>query len=170
MLTTRSSDRNRVWFTSYSSSFEKYEAQKDKSDTRVTTTMIYWFLRKKDNEYLALDSEKQASDLYYRRDFRSKFEYVGRSSGQTYLKTIKDGNLRKFTPAEYNEMAQSGVSKELEPLVAERQAVAKEALNKEREFALANPDKTPPRNFRFVGIDGQPIEDSFLVGFLKQMK
>lgn len=111
---------------------------------------VYWFQRKLDDEYFPVEGEKTASTIYYRPG--NKFKYLGWSNGTTYLKIISQKPKIKKESDEHIRIMEEG----LDP---ERKKLAEDAFKAELKEALDNPDKTPPRNYNVMNLEGNIQQD-----------
>ncbi len=123
--------------------------------------MLYWF-KKKEGEYFPIENEKQAGDIFKRKDFNIKFEYIGRSDGKKYQEVISQ--VPKMTKREFESMTASG-----DDLDEQRANLLKEAFKAEIEVAKLNNDKTKPRNFDLIGLDGRPMTQGTMADMVKMM-
>lgn len=135
----------------------KSQLQNQKKSTKTFQTpvsRVYFFKRKEDNHYFAIDNEKQASHMIRRKDFNSKFEFIGWGSGRHTLALSRLAHQKPEFDAEggATEAMQDQHEKNLDNFY--------EAMEKDIQEAMENPDKTPPRDFRKLSLDGAPLNNS----------
>lgn len=123
---------------------------------------IFWFQKKANDEYFPIDTEKQASDLFKRRDFNQKFKYIGWSDGRKYNQIVSQ--KKKLTKKEFEKMALAG-----DDLDQERTDLLKLAFEEELKVAKRNKDKTQPRNFDVADLEGNPMEKGTMADMVKLM-
>lgn len=158
-----------------------------KDDNRPVEQRIYWFQRRKDGEYIAIDHEKNASIYIYQKTYRQNFKYVGWSDGKIYRSIV--AKMKKLTIEEFNQMVKTkfeeakkdsatnqtlgGGAADTAPveygLDEARSLLLKQAYSEEVKVAIANPDKTPPRNFQVVDMDGKPVTSGIIPDLIKMM-
>jgi hypothetical protein len=121
---------------------------------------IYFFQKRNPNTGELLDKvvdcdEKTAWTYYNAPRF---YKYLGWSDGR-FMKEIQNLKFRQT----YDK---KGLPKQATKILRKQ---ILEAAEKEKEFAKNNPDKTPPRDFTKVGLDGQPIRDRDIYSALNRM-
>ena len=119
--------------------------------------LTYFFKRKADDEVFAVDTERQASHMFRRKDFNQKFEFLGKSDGSKFKEALKN-NIR-LTKKEAQMLmmpedvlpdlpeAQQNIYWKAIEKIEGKNKIVQDAFEKEVESAKENPDKTQPRDF-----------------------
>lgn len=132
--------------------------------------MIYWFQRKKDNEYIPIEGEQAAWKMYSRVGFNQSFVYLGRSSGQIFKEVIAQSKVKRFSKDEAGKIFNGNFTAKSEKLAKQQAETVREAVRQEIEAMLKNPDKTKPRNFNFTDAGNNPIQDPVLLSTLRGLQ
>jgi hypothetical protein len=116
---------------------------------------VYWFQRKSDKEYIPIEGEKHASMIFYRKGFNNKFKYIGWSTGDAYRKTVSQRPKIRKESDEHVQVMQSGYDDDTKKIIYS-------GFEAELEVAKANEDKTPPRKFTVMTLDGRIHDDPMI--------
>tara|TARA_R100000049_G_C1941334_1_gene85547 strand:+ start:1235 stop:1612 length:378 start_codon:yes stop_codon:yes gene_type:complete len=116
---------------------------------------IYWFQRKSDKEYIPIEGEKHAGIIFHRKGFVNKFSYIGWSTGEAYKKAIAIRPKIKKESDEHIKVMQEGYDEATKKVIYD-------GFGAELEAARANEDKTPPRKFTVMTLEGRIHDDPMI--------
>lgn len=118
-----------------------------------TTGRIYFFQRLKDNFIFPVDTEIAASHIFRRKDFKYTYRYIGWSSG----KHLDEFNRKPQTVMKLTDSAELTADSRVE--VNERMVEYHIVLEKELDEAIDNLDKSIPRDFRKLDLNGNMMDN-----------
>lgn len=148
-------------------------------DTRSTGhKRVYFYKRKEDNMIFAIDNEVQASHLHRQKQFPQMYHYLGWTTAEDYKKNMNlflnkiqnviDSEVREKNIA--NDQAEEYRYKRRVDLMRKNSDKIEKFIIDEAKKANQNPESNEtPRDFRIMGLDGLPNQNSALVGQLKSL-
>lgn len=129
----------------------------------------YFFKRKDDGYIFAIDREISAYEIFKRKDFKDRFEYIGRNPLVSFANRIKE--IKKISRRDYIDKVRESVEN---AGLTDAGIDDVEKIKLQDIIALevedAKKDKTLPRNFDIVDINGTIVLDNSMVNLLRQIR